>query len=261
MAGEDQIMLSSVPNQQVTGDSTEEEDLLRRSKKKTKRRLAVREDDPMEMEAEGEATEMTSDNSAHVETSAQPTPVPKIPNNKFNKEGFTIWNNSRYGALEDLEESNEGEIQDEEDQYERPNGPTGTILSGKGKKPQVQITEAQISNDKRTYNKKTATWSKTVNNGGEGSSSTEKTKRNSRQAADTENYTVVRGYDNGKTVVRTVITEEGEIMEEAQTQETTGDHHSDPPLPTATEKPIEPGDPMCDVEFENSQHAAGQSAA
>nr|GMC71589.1 uncharacterized protein LOC109158743 [Ipomoea batatas] len=62
----------------------------------------------------------------------------------------------RFGALESLEEEGDEEAQEEYFMMDTPDGPTCALLSGKGKRPQVQITEAQILNDKTGTNREAA---------------------------------------------------------------------------------------------------------
>nr|GMC49232.1 uncharacterized protein LOC109158743 [Ipomoea batatas] len=100
----------------------------------------------------------------------------------------------KFGALDNLDENNELEESEEDFYYERSDGPTGAILTAKGKRPQVQISEAQINNDTGEHQK--------------GSD---------------------KGYEQGKTVVRTMITEEGNFVEETQSQNDDGTHHQDSP--------------------------------
>lgn len=97
--------------------------------------------------------------------------------NSFNKEGFKIWNNSRFWALENHEEETEEEIQEEFYMMDRPNGPTGAILCCKGKRPQVQVMETQILNDNSALSKGHNTKRKTMNNAWERSKSTKRSKR------------------------------------------------------------------------------------
>nr|GME06640.1 uncharacterized protein LOC109158743 [Ipomoea batatas] len=152
--------------------------------------------------------------------------------NKFNKEEFRIWNNSRYGALDNLEDESDEEAQDELNAMERPDGPTGALLSGKGKRPQVQTTEAQLRNDESRRNR-------------EGNQT------------ETENHTVVRGYGNGSRVEKTIINEEGSTMEVIHSQTDIGDHHQDPPDDTSLTGTGDMEDPMTDVVFTKGQTSNG----
>nr|GLL46252.1 uncharacterized protein LOC109158743 [Ipomoea trifida] len=166
----------------------------------------------------------------------------------FNKKGFKIWDNSRFGVLENLEEDSEQEAQEEYNTMDRPNGPTGAGLSGKGKRPQVQITEAQITNDKSGRDIR-----------GERSRNTEKSKKHANQAADMDSHTVVRGYENGNRVETTVVTEEGSATETTHTQPDTHNHHQDPPDRENMDTG-EQSDPMNEVVFTEGQSTADPSA-
>nr|GMC79990.1 uncharacterized protein LOC109158743 [Ipomoea batatas] len=177
--------------------------------------------------------------------------------NKFNKEGFTIWNNSRYGALEELEEEIDEENQEEPAPMERPDGPTGVLLSGKGKRPKIQITEAQVMNDKMVNNRANNRGRQVVYRAKEGNNRTNKGKKQTNQAAETEDHTVVRGYDNGNRVETTTIIEEGRRTEVFQFQANAGDHHQDPPDDDAPNETGDEGDPMADVEFTTDQSTTG----
>nr|GME08569.1 uncharacterized protein LOC109158743 [Ipomoea batatas]GME19424.1 uncharacterized protein LOC109158743 [Ipomoea batatas] len=334
------MLPSQTENQSQTGDQAKEADPLQRSKKKTKRGLAERDGEPMEMEEDG-LTKSVSDamknNEGHsnkpdiqpenaeyaeegespvnpedptVETSQGPTwkvgderaqnqgvsrPLgdkygswmianrkprnyqnkvdPRRSNGKnmegkntntkgkpgwnqeghninFNKEGFKIWENSRFGALENLEEEIEVEIQEEHEMME---GPTGKTLAGKGKRPQVQITEAQILNDKAKTNTGNDKGKQKVYRAKEGNRRKDNNKKQGNQAAETENHTVVRGFDKGNRVERTMITEEGSRTEVFTFQAGGGDHHQDPPDGERTTEEGTTGDPMTDVEFAEGQ--------
>nr|GMD22395.1 uncharacterized protein LOC109158743 [Ipomoea batatas] len=211
--------LSSQPENQITaGETAEEADLLRRSKKKTKRNLADRENDPMEME-EGEydttATTMGSPdeeentdprrNNARNSGGKNDSSKGKTGSNhggsarNFNKEGFTNWNNSRENT--------------------------------KGR---------QMAQSAK-----------------EGSKSTGRNTKQANQAAETESHTVVRGYENGKRVETTRIDEEGSATETSHPQADTGDHHNDPPDPRGLTDTGEAEDPMVDVEFTGNQSLRG----
>nr|GMC51596.1 uncharacterized protein LOC109158743 [Ipomoea batatas] len=231
-------MLSSPTEKQVPiGDSAEEADLLRRSKKKTKRGLSEREDADMEIEEDGrniqgnrgpfgdkygswmianrksrtyQNSEDTRRNSGKNQGGRKEIPKGKSGGNQgnkysnFNKEGCKIWNNSRFGALQNLEDETEDEAQEETNPMDRPDGPIGALLS-----------------------------------------------------AETESHTVVRGYDKGNRVVRTMITEEGSTMEEVQTLPEGGDHHQDPPDSNSLEASDGPGDLMAGVEFTEGPSSSG----
>nr|GLL33579.1 uncharacterized protein LOC109158743 [Ipomoea trifida] len=296
-------MLSSLSeNQMPVGDSAKEVDLLKRSKKKTKRGLVERDGDPMEMEEEAPVNPGPNTNTPakeQTEQANQPAKGPTISfkraltgmrdregtrrplgdkygswmiamrkprnyqnkedprknngrntggrndntkgknggnhgtnKNKFNKEEFRIWNNSRYGALENLEDESDEEAQDELTAMERPDGPTGALLSGRGKRPQVQTTEAQLRNDESRRNRE-------------------------RNQTETENHTVVRGYGNGSGVEKTIINEEGSTMEVIHSQTDIGDHHQDPPDDTSLTGTGDMEDPMTDVVFTEGQTSNG----
>nr|GLL27705.1 uncharacterized protein LOC109158743 [Ipomoea trifida] len=334
-------MLSSPTEKQVPiGVSAEEADLLRRSKKKTKRGLSERDDAEMEIEEDGRSIQVTEvDPSAEIQkgqanrpvksptisfksaltvepqseavppeagdgapasatattTEFSPNPTWKageigagnqgnrgplgdkygswmianrksrtyqnsedtrrnsgknqggrkeIPKGKsggnqgnkysnFNKEGFKVWDNSRFGALQNLEDETEDEAQEETNPMDRPEGLTGALSSGKGRRPQIQTTEAQIMNDKSEPRKE--------------SNMTEKATSTIRE----------EGYDKGNRVVRTTVTEEGNTMEEVQTPPEGGDHHQDPPDPNSLEALDGPGDPMAGVEFTEGPSTSG----
>lgn len=66
----------------------------------------------------------------------------------INEQEFRIWNNSRFFALEDEDGCEDTEILSDE----RVEGLAGTKLQGKGKRPHVQISEAQIIKNKMTRN-------------------------------------------------------------------------------------------------------------
>nr|GMD50178.1 uncharacterized protein LOC109158743 [Ipomoea batatas] len=178
-------------------------------------------------------------------------------NNNFNKEGFKIWDNSRFGALQNLEDETEDEAQEENNPMDRPNGPTGALLSGRGKRPQTQTTEAQLMNDKSEPRKENNTVKKATSTIREEGRSAEGSKRQGNQAAETESHTVVRGYDKGNKVVRTMITEEGSTMEEVHTQPEGGDHHQDPPDLNSLGASDGPRDPMAGVEFAEGPTSSG----
>nr|GMD01386.1 uncharacterized protein LOC109158743 [Ipomoea batatas] len=177
--------------------------------------------------------------------------------NQLSKEGFTIWNNSRYGALENLEEENEEEAQDEDSTRDRTEGPSGAALSGKGKRPQVQITEAQILNDNSATNRAAELGKQKETRTRQGNKQTDKNKRQINQAAGTEGHTVVRGFGKGTWVEKTVINEEGSTTETFQFQAEAGDHHQDPPEMDNSMDPGEEEDPMVDAMLSEDQTSAG----
>nr|GMD07778.1 uncharacterized protein LOC109158743 [Ipomoea batatas] len=180
-----------------------------------------------------------------------------ISKNKFNKEEFKIWNNSRYEALENLEEESDEEAQEDLTTMERPDGPTGALLSGKGKRLQVQITEAQLRNDKSRMNREENRSSQNAKTTNEGNKSINRSRKHVNQAAETENHTVVRGYGNGSRVEKTIINEEGSTMEVIHTQTEIGDHHQDPSDDTSLTGTGDMGDPMTDVVFTEGQTSNG----
>lgn len=92
-----------------------------------------------------------------------------------------IWNNSRFGALENLEEEGDEEAQEEYFMMDTPDGPTCALLSGKGKRPQVQITEAQILNDKTGTNREAAMNKQKVFRAKQGDKNTDKNNRSGNQ--------------------------------------------------------------------------------
>nr|GMD97057.1 uncharacterized protein LOC109158743 [Ipomoea batatas] len=247
----------------MAGASAEEIDLLRRSKKKTKRGLSERDDDSMVTEGDETTTLMNTRSAPAAEQTDQSSRTVKGPaisfrraltgmkqygrntgergesskgqsggnqrgnSNNFNKEGFKIWNNSRYGALEDLEEESTEPDQAELTPGDRPDGETGAILSGKGKRPQVQITEAQLSNDKSENNRE--------NNMGR--------------------------YENGARVEKTTINEEGSTTEIQMIQGDASDHHQDPPDGGTREVDGDKGNAMMEVEYTEGQSSEGRDGA
>nr|GMC97607.1 uncharacterized protein LOC109158743 [Ipomoea batatas] len=171
----------------------------------------------------------------------------------FNKEGFKVWNNTRFGALDSLEEDHDEEAQEDIFLEENPEGPSGTLLSGKGKRPQVQISEAQLLNDNMRQNKQTTMNKQKVYRAKQGEKSAEKSRKNVNQAAETEGHTVVRGFNNGNRVEKTVINEEGRTTEVFHFQAGENEHHQDPPNTDKTLNMGDEGDPMADVEFTTGQ--------
>nr|GMD86817.1 uncharacterized protein LOC109158743 [Ipomoea batatas] len=145
----------------------------------------------------------------------------------FNKKGFKIWDNSRFGVLENLEEDSEQEAQEEYNTMDRPNGPIGAGTTGR--------------------------------HTGERSRNTEKSKKHANQAADMDSHTVVRGYENGNRVETTVVTEEGSATETTHTQPDTHNHHQDPPDRENMDTG-EQSDPMNEVVFTEGQSTADPSA-
>nr|GMC99957.1 uncharacterized protein LOC109158743 [Ipomoea batatas] len=215
---------STTENQLPTGASVEEADLLRRSKKKTKRGLSERGDVDLEMEEEegdNQATPMVPATNVQNVQPSRPIQGQAISfkgalTGMKDREGFKVWDNSRFAALQNLDEEAEDEVQEEDHLMNKPDGPTGTRSRG-----------------------------------AEGS------KRQGNQAAETESHTVVRGFENGSRVVRTMVTEEGNMMEEVQTHPEGGDHHQDPPDPNSSDALGDPGDPMSGIEFADGQTASG----
>nr|GLL19123.1 uncharacterized protein LOC109158743 [Ipomoea trifida] len=259
-------------NHKLAGTSAEEADLLRRSTKKSKRGAREKDDETMQMEEDGQDNTVADTMSLAEEqtrASNQTTKAPAISFrraltgmrdrsiNQLSKEGFTIWNNSRYGVLENLEEENEEEAQDEDSTRDRTEGPSGAALSGKGKRPQVQITEAQILNDNSATNRAAELGKQKETRTRQGIKQTDKNKRQINQAAGTEGHTVVRGFGKGTWVEKTVINEEGSTTETFQFQAEAGDHHQDPP---ETDNSMDPGDeedPMLDAMLSEDQTSAG----
>nr|GMD82700.1 uncharacterized protein LOC109158743 [Ipomoea batatas] len=327
-------------NQKVAGVTAEEADLLRRSTKKTKRGARERDEETVQMEEDGVATQMQESQNINEERTEETMPAegdgapasevdtttetrkgptwkagegsaenqgfsrplgdkygswmiaqrkprnyqnigdPKRNSGKttggrndngkgkgggnygsntssFNKAGFTIWNNSRYGALENLEEDYEEEAQEELNGLDRSEGPSSALLSGKGKRPQVQITEAQVLNGNSRPNRETTVWKQRGSKERQGTRSTDKSKKHPNQAAETENHTVVRGFEMGNRVEKTVITDEGRTTEVFQFQAGTGDHHQDPPDDDKDHDTGGTGDPMTDVVYDEGQTSAG----
>nr|GMD66076.1 uncharacterized protein LOC109158743 [Ipomoea batatas] len=271
------MLSSSSENQPVAGALAEEIDLLRRNKKKTKRGLSERDNDPMEMEGEDTVDLLSNGNNPANEQSGLPSNTVKRPtisfkfwgkgeNSKgryggnqggngknFNKEGFKIWNNSRYGVLDNLEEDEET---NEEDFTEMngTDGSTGTTLAGRGKRAQIQTTEAQITNDKSANDRGNTKGGQNVQKDREGTRGTVRTNKQINQAAETDNHTVVRGYEMGSRVEKTIINEEGSMTEVQHTQEEAGEHHQDPPPDGGNLMDSGGnGDPMMDVEFTEGQ--------
>ncbi|XP_031127729.1 uncharacterized protein LOC116029829 [Ipomoea triloba] len=127
----------------------------------------------------------------------------------FNKEGFKIWDNSRYGVLDNLEDENEETNEEAFTEMDGTDGSTGTTLAGR----------------------------------------------------ETDNHTVVRGYEKGSRVEKTIINEEGSMIEVQHTQEEAGEHHQDPPDGGI---PMDSGgneDPMMDVEFTEGQSSEGAASS
>nr|GLL30174.1 uncharacterized protein LOC109158743 [Ipomoea trifida] len=188
IAKEAKMLSSKTENQSLAGDSAKEADLLQRSKKMTKRGLSQRDGEPMEMEEDGSANSAPAPTNHAKENSNHPFQLGRSPTISFRraltggltgriwKEGMQISKASQggtkkviqaslirkvlrfetthgFGALENLEEEIVEGSQEEHVTMERMDGPTGAILAGKGKRPQVQITEAQVLNDKAVANK------------------------------------------------------------------------------------------------------------
>nr|GLL28178.1 uncharacterized protein LOC109158743 [Ipomoea trifida] len=302
-------------NQSPAGVSAEEADLIRRSKKKTKRGAHERDDDSSQMDEDGQdnsSPELQKLAGGQTGIVNQTTKSPTISfrraltgmrdreerksrnyqinedhkwNNgrnkggkndaskgkgrgnqgnisyQFNKEGFKIWNNSRYGALENLDEEDDEEAQEEPYTMDRPDGPSGEVLAGKGKRPQVQITEAQLLNDRTGYSRGAAMEKQKVYREKQGDKSTSKSNNRGNQAAGSESHTVVRGFNNGNRVEKTVVTEEGNTTEVFQFQAEVGDHHQDPPDNELANEQDDIGDPMMEVEFAEGHTSAGNELA
>nr|GMD28177.1 uncharacterized protein LOC109158743 [Ipomoea batatas] len=136
---------------------------------------------------------------------------------------------------------------------DRPDDPTGAALSGRGKRPQTQVTVAQILNDKSMPKRRNASEKNSEKNTRDENRSKEENKKQGNKAAKTESHTVVRGYERGNRVVRNMVTEEGNMIEEVQTQLEGGNHHQDPPNPNEFDATSEPKDPMAGVEFTENQ--------
>nr|GMD17366.1 uncharacterized protein LOC109158743 [Ipomoea batatas] len=308
------MLSSQTENQATAGASAEEIDLLRRSKKKTKRGAHERDDESMQMEEDGQ-TSSTLEPGKHTEEQfgSQAQPARRADNQgasrplgdkygtwmiaqrknrnyqntgdqrrntgrqtggrfdyskgkdngsqgnntyHFNKAGFKVWNNTRFGALENYEEEYDEEAQEEHLQTDRPEGPTGALLAGKGKRPQVQISEAQLQNDNMRRNRENNMNKQTVFREKQKEKSAEKSRKHVNQAAETENHTVVRGFDNGNRVERTVINEEGSTTEISQFQAEASEHHQDPPNADKALDTGDDGDPMADVVFETERNSA-----
>nr|GMD29449.1 Classical arabinogalactan protein [Ipomoea batatas] len=248
-------------NQSLAGDPAKEADVHQCSKKKTKRGLSVRDGEPMEMEEDGRINGKNMERKT-VNAKGKSGGNQEGNNSKFNKEGFKFWDNSRFGALENLEEELEEETQEKYVMMERPDGPTGAILAGKGKRPQVQITEAQVLNDKATTaNRVNTARRQPTYKAKEGNMSTDKSKKQVNQAAEIENHTVVQGFDKGNRVERTMITKEGSRTEVFNFQAGMGDHHQDPPDGEQTTEDGSMGDPMADVVFAEGQCSSGLGGA
>nr|GMD25361.1 uncharacterized protein LOC109158743 [Ipomoea batatas] len=259
-SGSVKMLSRQTENQSLAGDPAKEADLLQCSKKKTKRGLSVRDGEPMEMEEDGRINGKNMERK-NVNAKGKSGGNQEGNNSKFNKEGFKFWDNSRFGALENLEEELEEETQEEYVTMERPDGPTGAILAGKGKRPQVHITEAQVLNDKATANRVNTARRQPTYKAKEGNRSTDKSKKQVNQAAETENHTVVRGFDKGNRVERTMITKEGSRTEVFNFQAGMGDHHQDPPDGEQTTEDGSMGDPMADVVFAEGQCSSGLGGA
>nr|GLL17527.1 uncharacterized protein LOC109158743 [Ipomoea trifida] len=67
------MLSSSSENQPMAGASAEETDLLRRSKKKTKRGLSERDNDPMQMEGEDTVDPLSNGNNPANEQNGIPS--------------------------------------------------------------------------------------------------------------------------------------------------------------------------------------------
>lgn len=144
---------------------------------------------------------------------------------------------------------------------DRPDGETGAILSGKGKRPQVQITEAQLLNDKSENNRENNMGSNNVTKAREGNRSTVRNMKQSNQAAESDEHTVVRGYENGARVEKTTINEEGSTTEIQMIQGDASDHHQDPPDGGTREVDGDKGNAMMEVEYTEGQSSEGRDGA
>nr|GLL33664.1 uncharacterized protein LOC109158743 [Ipomoea trifida] len=82
-------------------------------------------------------------------------------------------------------------------------------------------------------------------------------KQDSQYGITQENHTVVRGFEMGNRVEKTVITDEGRTTEVFQFQAGTGDHHQDPPDDDKDHDTGGTGDPMTDVVYDDGQTSAG----
>lgn len=149
---------------------------------------------------------------------------------RMNEGDFRIWNNSRFGVLEDQEEADYPEAFLENQSEERADGPARPNIPGKGKRPQIQISEAQLANDNHVQNSRNK-----GDNGvhkGKGGETRVRGERAStlKKAAESEDHMVVRGFEKGTRVVRMVVSDEGEVIEEDCQHATLGEHHQDPPV-------------------------------
>lgn len=143
---------------------------------------------------------------------------------KINEGNFKIWDNSRFFVLD--ESANYEETEEPKDKnYE---GPIGTKLARRCKRPQVQITKAQLENDKNRTGDGESAQGRTLGKN-EASKNKGMKGRASKQAAEEEQFTVVRGYEGGSRVERTVITEEDEDVEDLLPPIEMTEHHQDPP--------------------------------
>nr|GMD36945.1 uncharacterized protein LOC109158743 [Ipomoea batatas] len=181
--------------------------------------------------------------------------------NRFNKEGFKISNNSRYGVLENLEEEDEETNEDEAAVMGRTENSTSTVLAGKGKRAQIQVTEAQIMNDKAKTTREDNKGSQNESREREGKKSTLRNKAQTNRAAETESHTVVRGFEKGARVETTTINEDGRRTEVQYTQTKAGDHHQDPPDEGINPESDDTGEPMMEVEFNEGQSSEGSGGA
>lgn len=105
--------LSSQPENQITtGETAEEADLLRRSKKKTKRNLADRENGPMEMEEGEYDTPATTMGSPGEEENVQINQAARIPAISFKRALTGL--KDRETFTDDVSDDEAGEQEDDD---------------------------------------------------------------------------------------------------------------------------------------------------
>lgn len=149
-------------------------------------------------------------------------------NSNIQKEaGVSTRFNALYG-LEDNEEIQGVEtFHDLEEPQDNGNQSMRTNIQGKGKRPQVQVSEKQIENDKNTKQPVTKGQSSEVRE----ESSRSGTLRRSKQAAAEAEHVVVRGSQGGKSITRTVVeTEGGGGLADSLLSHDAAVHHQDPPF-------------------------------
>nr|GMD45262.1 Putative ATP-dependent RNA helicase DHX30 [Ipomoea batatas] len=149
-------------------------------------------------------------------------------NSNIQKEaGVSTRFNALYG-LEDNEEIQGVEtFHDLEEPQDNGNQSMRTNIQGKGKRPQVQVSEKQIENDKNTKQPVTKGQSSKVRE----ESSRSGTLRRSKQAAAEAEHVVVRGSQGGKSITRTVVeTEGGGGLADSLLSHDAAVHHQDPPF-------------------------------